>query len=188
MRKKLLELINQLEVQIYEPLYNQKYYDKGHWDYVSYSHDNFIQDLKQAYHFLGEAENLKFIDIGCGIGTKVLIASQFFQASGIELNQNYFKIARKVNAHKKFHKFGRYEKLGTKNNIINGDAFEHDYSKYDVLYFFRPMNKEQLQIRLEKKIFKEMKVGAVIIPIYHQSEFPDYIQKVRQTKNLYVKK
>ncbi len=186
--RKLIELVNQLEVQIYEPLYEQEYFEDGHWDYVVYDHGKFFSHIHEAHQLLGGKKGLKFVDVGCGIGSKVQLASAYFDAWGVELSEKYAKVARKVNTKKKFHEYGRYKKFKSKNRILQGDALQQDYSNYDVIYFFRPISHAPTQKKLERLIFSEAKEGAIIIPIYAQSKFPEHIKKLpNPSGELYVK-
>lgn len=187
--RRLIQLVNQLEVQIYEPLYDSEYYENGHWDYVVYDHAKFFEHLYEAHHILGKKKDLKFIDVGCGLGTKVSLAQVYFDSYGLELNEKYAQVANKINKPKKFNTYGRYKKLkGNKNRIMCMDALTADYSKYDVIYFFRPIRHMPTQKKLEKLIFDTAKEGAIILPIYSQSKFPKYIKKLDTASGeLYVK-
>ena len=188
MRKKLIYAINQLERIIYEPLFDQGYVDKNHaWDYVSYSFDHFLTHLKEAKKITSKRK-VKFLDVGCGLGTKVCLASSFFDSYGIELNSKYYKVAKDVNTPRKFHTYGRYEDRKGADCIFKEDALNFDYNPYDVIYFFRPLSDEALQKQLEQRIFKTCRPGTIIIPIYSQSTFPSYIRHLpTPSKELYIK-
>lgn len=183
----LISLVNQLEVRIYEPLYDQKYVNGGRWDYVCYSFEKFLQHIREANNLLG-GEGKKFIDVGCGLGSKVHLAGLYFDAYGIELSEKYFRVATQINTPKEFHVYGRYVDEPTEERIFNVDALDFNYRPYDVIYFFRPISKEPLQKRLEQHIFETAKCGAIIIPIYAQSQFPDYIRHLPTPSNeIYMK-
>ncbi len=184
----LIQLVNQLERKLYEPLYDKEYYKEGHCDYVSYSFKNFLHHIEEAKAILGK-KNAKFIDVGCGLGSKVLLAQLHFDAYGIELNEAYHKVATEVNRPRTFFKYGRYknEEIDQKR-IFKKDALEFDYNPYDVVYFFRPMNNEKLQHQLEQRIFETVKCGSIIIPIFAQSTFPKYIRHLETpSKEIYIK-
>ena len=115
-----------------------------------------------------------FIDVGCGIGTKVLIARQFrLDYCGIEINKKYVEAARRL--------LGDY----TKKTILQGDARKHNYSPYDIIYFYCPMRttyKKDKQgnctteidktneLTLEERIITTAKVGAVILANLHNHD------------------
>lgn len=184
--KALINLVNNLEILLYEPLYEKEYYESGHWDYVVYDHKRFLDHMRVISNLTNHNKNKKFIDVGCGIGTKVLLASKYFTSYGVELSKKYFKVAKQLNHPKQFNVFGRYKLLEKTNNIINDDALNIDYSEYDIIYFFRPIRDLELQIKLEKKIFEEAKEGTFIIPIYAQSHFPNYIKPL-VNKTIFMK-
>ena|SRR5579872_3330439 len=171
---RLIHLVNTLEKIIYEPLYSQKYVDNNKaWDYVSYSFGHFLSHIEEAHQIVGKT---KFLDVGCGIGSKTHLAGLFFDSYGIELNSDYHKVAKDVNVPRKFFKYGRYKNLKKKNRIFKKDALEFDYSPYGVIYFFRPLNEPSLQKKLEQQIFETAKPMTIIIPIYAESTFPNYIR------------
>lgn len=184
----LIQLVNQLELQVFEPLYDQQHVDSGHWDYVAYDIDNFLNHMEEAYELLGSHEGKKFIDVGCGVGTKVHLASMYFDSYGIELHKPYVKAARKLNRPKKFFKYGRYEVQDKTQRIFEQDALTFDYSTYDVIYFFRPMNDDDMQKRLERRIYRQAKPGAIIVPIFRIGEVPQNVRHIRTpSKEIYVK-
>jgi SAM-dependent methyltransferase len=182
----LIPLLQQMEALIVEPLYDEKY-SKTHWPYYPYSIKRFLNHLKEAKVIFSRKKNLKFIDVGCGIGTKVHLAQQFFDSYGVELNQSYADIAKEINRPKKFDPHGTWEKLTGPQRIFQKDALDFDYTNYDIIYFFRPM-KGKPQHQLEKRIFMQAKEGAIIIPIYALTEFPDYIHKLQTpSQQLHIK-
>lgn len=180
-KRRLISLVNQLETVIFKPLYSQEYFDAGHWDYVAYSVNDFFEHLEEAHMMLDKKDDLKFIDVGCGLGTKVHLAGILFDAYGVELNEEYAKVARKVNQEKRFHKYGRHVKLEKRKGespIFIADALKFDYHDYDVIYFFRPMNNNDMETELEQRIYKQAKPGAIIIPIFKISKLPKNIRKL----------
>jgi hypothetical protein len=188
-RKHLIDLVNQLELQIFEPLYDNEHTKAGHWDYITYSIGSFLAHMEEVRKLIGPDK--KFIDVGCGIGTKVHLASHYFDAYGVELHPPYAKSARKLTRTKKFHKFGGYTAYHTRHlhqRIFQTDALKFNYSGYDVVYFFRPMSNDKMQKELEQRIYKQVKPGTIIIPIYAISDFPSNIKHLQTpSKKLYVK-
>lgn len=172
----LINLVNQLERHIYEPLYDEKYVSEGHWDYVTYSFQDFLIHLEESHKILGRKKGLKFIDVGCGLGAKVHLAKLYFDSFGIELNTDYHAIASAVNTPREFLKYGRYKTSQGKKRIFNEDALKFDYKPYNVVYFFQPLCQARLQKQLEHRIFATIKPGTIVIPIYSQSTFPEYMR------------
>jgi SAM-dependent methyltransferase len=193
--KTLIDTLHSFEIALFEPLYNQEHYDSGHWDFVSYNLNWFLMHITEAHAICDmlhnyDKEKHKFIDVGCGIGTKVALASELFDAHGIELDKSYAKIARKLTKKKQFYNFGRYDSKEENNPRIKiTDALQYpDYDKFDVIYFFRPLNKVEMEVTLELKIFRDVKKNTLIIPIYSQSDFPNYITKLNTPNgNIFIK-
>lgn len=93
----------------------------------------------------------QFLDIGCGPGTKMILADVIFglRASGIERAPEMVKEA---------------SQLGLQ-------AFEEDalgwgnYGRYDLVFFNRPFFDNTLQAELERQVWAGMKSGAVVIGV-----------------------
>src|SRR3989344_4594767 len=100
-----------------------------------------------------------FLDIGSGDGNVVLIASLFCKnAEGIEIDNFLHKKALETQS-----------RLGISNATFhNKDFFEHDFSKYDVL-FLAP--DAPLERGLENKLLKEMKGKLIHYGHHFQPRF-----------------
>lgn len=100
----------------------------------------------------------KFLDVGCGIGSKLLVAQSYgFQVSGLEVRPEYVSVARIIcpNA-----------------DVILGDAMEFTrYGEYDFIYCYRPFKEDSKEDQLEDRIIAQMKSGAwVFLP--HRNWLP----------------
>lgn len=92
-------------------------------------------------------QTTRFLDVGCGLGSKVGIAlSLGFDAYGIEINPYYAAIAS--------------EHVGT-NRILCTDAVGFcNYANFDVIYFYNPMVSDDI----EQAIMANAKMGTIV---YH---------------------
>lgn len=98
---------------------------------------------------------LRFLDVGCGGGSKVIAASAMFDvAHGIELD------AACVNHAKAF-----LNRIGAEGpQITQADALQFgDYSSYDIIYFYRPMKAGHLALELEDRIVSQVAPGTILI-------------------------
>lgn len=140
----------------------RKKHVKGQYQYIPFEVDRFIEQVAAVRELLGYKETFSFIDIGCGIGSKVVLASALsFRAHGIEITRRYVTIARKVVANGNMGCVYAYN--ANDPQIIQGNAFKHDYKPYDVIYFYCPMVDREKQRVLEEHIVKTAKSGAYII-------------------------
>ena len=102
------------------------------------------------------------IDLGCGNGKVIVMASQDFGASciGIEKREDLV-----LEAGKAIGDLG----LSRRAAVVRGDIFSFDLRKADVVicYLLTVINK-----KLEPKIEKELKLDARLIS--HDFEFPDW--------------
>jgi SAM-dependent methyltransferase len=107
---------------------------------------DFIALIAEA---LPEISGEKFLDIGSGIGTKMLLAREIFglDADGLELVPEFAQQA---------------QDLGF--DVQREDALEFgSYGDYDLLFFNRPLQDQDLQARLEAKVWADMQPGAVAV-------------------------
>lgn len=89
-----------------------------------------------------------FLDVGCGIGTKMLIARHLgYEVSGIEVHAPYAEVARE---------------LCPGANIEVADAFDVNHFDADVVYVYRPCRGDELEGRLERHVVANMNPGALI--------------------------
>jgi trans-aconitate methyltransferase len=96
-----------------------------------------------------EAEGLTFLEVGCGIGTKMLIAETIFglDVFGIERVPEYVAQAQRIGL-----------------RVSEADAGEwKGYGNYDILWLNRPFRQPDTEAALETRIWAEAKPGAVVI-------------------------
>jgi SAM-dependent methyltransferase len=91
-----------------------------------------------------------FIDVGCGIAWIPAMATDlgFAPAVGIDHNKEIVQLSNDLGF-----------------PAVWQDAFGLDYSKYDVIYLFRPIMNKEFEDTLECKIADEMQVGAIAITL-----------------------
>lgn len=98
-----------------------------------------------------------FVDVGCGIGVKLLLAREFLYSSkiiGIEIHPKYSTVAERLITCPRIR--------DTNTTIIEADAIKHNYKPYDIIYFYRPLSIEAKQIALETQILKTARPGTLI--------------------------
>ena len=118
-------------------------------------------DTRQAYQQICTARDyfssrgkdiseLSFIDIGCGIGNILLLAEMMeFQVSGIEKDTASLTTAREL--------------IG-EDLVSEVDIWQFDQlGNYDVIYYFRPFSKKELQVKFEHMVENELKPGGILI-------------------------
>ncbi|MEM9431987.1 MAG: class I SAM-dependent methyltransferase [Pseudomonadota bacterium] len=107
---------------------------------------------------LGGARPIKFLDVGCGGGVKVLSAAHFFRRSdGIELDPGYAEAARTL--------FDAFPKEDCR--VFEEDALGSErYGEYDVIYFFQPMQDTEKLMALEDRIAAKARPGTLLIAPY----------------------
>ncbi len=97
---------------------------------------------------LPESAGCDFLDVGSGIGTKIMLAEELFNlnAWGIETDE---VMARHANY------YGRYTELQ--------DALTcSDYNDVDIIWLYRPFRDRLSQVQLEHRVFSMMKPGTIV--------------------------
>lgn len=105
--------------------------------------------LSIVFECVPELNGHVFLDVGCGPGTKMQLASHFFgfDAWGVEIDPAMVKEA---------------EKHG---QVVCADALKAapaTYAFYDLIWLYRPFRDPALEDELEKRIMAEMKPGAIL--------------------------
>jgi len=142
---------------------NEEAKEYGCFQYVSHNQKKFFVNMYKAFKvldYLGCSEKARFLDVGCGIGTKTFLASTLFaRADGVEYDRNYFNIAKKIHTSSSVDY--------TKNiSFFQNDALKFDsYGEYDVIHLYRPFRDREKQNELEEKIVADTKENGLIIGI-----------------------
>lgn len=136
----------------------------GAYPFIPFAVPRFIRLLQDAVphvktaprHYRGfkDITYRSFLDIGCGRGSKVLIAqtvlneykSQGWVAHGIEINPRYVK-----------------DRLHTVD-VKHADGLTYaNYADHDILYMYCPFQDVDLQVKLQQAAIDGAAPGAVII-------------------------
>lgn len=124
------------------------------WNYIPFSHLVFYQALKEAVAGKN-CEQLRFLELGCGLGTKLHIAREwvgFGSVTGIEVVPIFAAIARDF--------------VGGAGTILEIDVRQfRDYHEYDVIYSYESYDPPSpADVREWIASVKEaMKPGAILL-------------------------
>ncbi len=135
---------------------------QNHFSYIPGNDREFIKAMltikKQSPKFNS------FIDIGSGLGAKPFIMRQLFNdvdITGIEYNKHTHRISKKIR--QELH-ISNDAKKGVK--FIKTNALIHNYSKYDLIYFYRPMSENRMMVKLLSRILETASPNTLIIDPY----------------------
>ncbi|MEM9583083.1 MAG: class I SAM-dependent methyltransferase [Pseudomonadota bacterium] len=127
-----------------------------------------FEDLMRAAYrillVLGRTQGARFLDVGCGGGSKVIAASLYFaQCDGLEYDEDYVVAGQKT-----------LQMTGTLDSrIFHADGLTFDgYAQYDVVYFYRPLYKDELLQELENRVIETARPGTLIVAPYHANLAP----------------
>lgn len=125
-------------------------------DEVNYREDGTFKyvpsDARILHEKLSGIEQGKtFLDVGCGIGDKCLIAEKVFglKVTGIEIDTNLIEIAKTFI-----------------DDVIEINAFDfNDYNKFDIIYMYQPYRDAEKQKQLSDLIKSKKKQSAIFIEV-----------------------
>jgi SAM-dependent methyltransferase len=152
--------------QINTPEERTTHQKKGAWEFIPIRTGDILSTFYPLQIYLDRTlkaptYRYKFLDAGCGIGNVLLLARAMGLAGeyhGLELFPKTHKAAVK------------FVGEGNKDYINNIKIIKKDilkfksYADYDIIYYFHPLRDPEKEIKFEKKIENEMKVGAILIP------------------------
>lgn len=159
MNRQLEKMIEKYERFITPQLVGEEYKRKqnsGEFPYISLRPQDFIEQYmlvmgKVINGSYGTSRRVKFVDVGCGIGSKLILANDLslgVDLVGIEIETSYAEVARK---------------LVPSADIRCQDAMTVDYSEFDVIYFYCPFRDLKKERALEEHIVNTAKSGAYIL-------------------------
>ena len=101
-----------------------------------------------------------FLDVGCGPGTKMDIASTLFglEAYGVEIDKDMAMVADKRFPHRV--------------NPVDALSF-HSYDQFDLIWLYRPFRDRDKELALENRIISKMKPGAILAGGSWDTNIPD---------------
>ena len=134
-------------------------YKLGEYPYIALAPSRFEDQLKIVAGMFDREHDITFVDVGCGLGTKLVLARHtagIRYVVGIEKHPKYVRLAKKL-------------LRGSGAVIIKGDALDMDYGQYDIIYFYCPLRDHLKQQTLEARIIETMKPGAFVMAHLKQS-------------------
>ena len=122
---------------------------------------------------------LRFLDVGCGGGIKVLAATTCFDfCDGLEYEK------QTVTTGRQFLELLEIEQC----KLIHGDALEFlNYQDYDVIYVHKPMMEIDKMVEMEEQIISQVKPGTVLLTagdLYTDDPRSKGVQRL--TFNIYI--
>jgi len=104
-----------------------------------------------------------FLDVGCGVGLKLLQAAEFFDVvHGFD-----FDPERAAVAHRLVARAQRPQDRGFCADALTFDG----YGDHDVIYAYKPLSDPDLLQQMERRIVAQAKPGALLILPYFEADF-----------------
>jgi hypothetical protein len=127
--------------------------DPEMWRWSPLELAEFERMLIVAKSTLAGIDNLKFIEAGCGIGTKLYLASVHYglDAVGYDISHDYLEKAKRLNVDARYMDFR---------------AESPPWNEYDIVYVARPFKEDPVEVAFENSVRDGMSPGAVYISAY----------------------
>ena len=110
----------------------------------------FLELVRGALDIYKGKEKTRFIDAGCGVGDKVVLASMFFDYScGVELSRFIASCGRSIN------------RLSSRDELLEGDITTFDFSPYNIVYAYNPIQTYDGMYDFFKNLVKTASPGTV---------------------------
>lgn len=127
--------------------------------YTPWMPSDVAQFLVLLVEAMAEASGDRFLEVGCGPGTKMLLARDLF---GLDV-----------------HGFDRVPEYVDAANGLGLDAFlqdaltYRDYGKFDIVFLNRPCRDPVLERELERQVWARMRRGAVLLIMNTEMKPPE---------------
>lgn len=136
-----------------------------------------MQAAVRLLRAMDRAEPWSFLDVGCGLGLKVLAAQEFFDhTAGIELDARRAAVAHRLARRAARNRVAAQDTptpwvTGTlpaaRAQIEAADALTWEgYGRFDVIYAYRPIFDTDLMTQLDRRMIAMARPGALIVAPY----------------------
>lgn len=147
--------------------------DQGHgadpttkcYNNITHSIKLFLKKLKKAHKICGFFRpdiRPKFLDAGCGLGTKAFLARlNGFDAYGIDINPIYAEIAKAVVDG------GTNSDPEYKNSVEVCNILEYaNYGDFDCIYWYTPMWDQEKMHQFQSRVVSQLTRPTVLMPAF----------------------
>ena len=161
-----------LAYQKLETSFMEDYNSDDQYGFRPFPSGRFADLLIESGKFANFDNDRSFLEVGCGPGFKLLMASFFFKTvHGIEIVPEHVDFAQKI--------------LDLEVSLC--DALDFDrYGDYDLIYYYRPFSQKPLQALFEHKVCEAMKPGSFLAPMHTEINMDAKLQKI--SRYLYLKR
>ena len=111
----------------------------------------------------GRPRPLRFLDVGCGVGLKLVQAAAFFdEVAGLEFDPARAAVARMFVS----------QSQRPQDRALCADALDYDgYGAFDVIYSYKPLSDPDLLQQMEMRIITQSRPGTILILPYFDFDF-----------------
>ena len=170
--------------------------DEKHYPYIAYDTVGFINNVLTLIHEkFGRRKS--FVDVGCGIGDKVFLAwlsgifdecvgieyEGFTSAIGMNVAQGSLSRNRPsicINKTSIVNKDYSGKKSLIDFGIVNANAFDLNYRRFDTIYLYQPIANHKLLITFYEHIFKTMPAKAILLEMLQNNAIKKAVENINE--------
>ena len=170
--------------------------DEKHYPYIAYDTVGFINHVLTLIHEkFGRRKS--FVDVGCGIGDKVFLAwlsgifdecvgieyEGFTSAIGMNVAQGSLSRNRPsicINKTSIVNKDYSGKNSLIDFGIVNANAFDLNYRRFDTIYLYQPIANHKLLITFYEHIFKTMPAKAILLEMLQNSSLKRAVENINE--------
>ena len=149
----------------------------GRYQWVPLAVYVFLDLMNEALKHTDNKQDIHFVDVGSGIGTKLMLAEYILTSAGKNVSLSGIEIDQKL--------VDVSKQLVPQANIKVGNALDMDYGEYDVVYLYHPFIDNKLQKQLDERIAKTIKTGAIVVLPLNTTDGYNSLKRVFNHFNAY---
>lgn len=159
-------LIEYLQIAYNTPVNDNltEFFEAGEWHYIQSDLETNIFLLKRLDEVNLLPDEVNLCDCGIGLGTVLydlyLQSKEFdkkFTFTGVEKHKRYIDDLNN----------SLIQYWNGDLNLVHDDIMNHDFSKYNFIYFYQPFKVSDKAVKFYLKIIEEAQSGTIIIGLNH---------------------
>ncbi len=122
-----------------------------------------MQMIRRLALAMGRTGQVSFLDMGCGVGLKLVQAAEFFDVvHGVEYDAERAEVAGSL-----IERSRRAQDRATQGDALTFD----DYGQYDVIYAYKPLSDPELLQAMERRMIAQARPDTILILPYFEIDF-----------------
>jgi hypothetical protein len=138
---------------------------RKYYPFIPYEMNRFLRHLENPNFRMADAERIRFIDIGSGIGACLALAKFYYpviKVFGIELDGTLTNISKRLLQNSVVPNMTQYRDInpGTREHVFNMDVFKKKTFPYNRIYTYMPIQNVDLRMEMYVHVWNKLPRGA----------------------------